>query len=565
MSKEFWMSKDAGCLANEEITYDTTSRIESKRPHQWFTDAGEAEPFPNKKQALHISSSNSFVQVPASNLSPWGNLSGFHSVPSQVTERFFDTEATRSINFVDRNFACASDGNGNMGRKVVNDPFGGSSSFSLSVSQSLEDPKSSINYNGIRKVKVSEVRDYENMPISMGSSYGNEDSNVISKDHDFDKVDDSDRSLGLRYGRENSVITAGDVYAREDDGFMSMGQSFNRGDGDVMAMGHTYKAENNNINVANSLGKGDGNILSMAESFSEGDNNVISIENFSRGDDNVMAISQAYRGGDDSIPLCNYNQRDDSTTSTAQLNNGGDHSLSMRHSFDKGVSNMISFGGYNNEEDARISGGLICSYDLLISQPSGPKPDTLNQNGLVVSDANALLSSVQILASGAEKSSRKKEDQKSTNKPPPNNFPSNVRSLLSTGILDEVPVKYIAWSREKELRAVIKGTGYLCGCQSCNFSKVINAYEFERHAGCKTKHPNNHIYFENGKTIYGIVQELRSTPQNMLFDVIQTITGSPINQKSFRLWKESFLAATRELQRIYGKDERNQLVQSNIY
>lgn len=69
------------------------------------------------------------------------------------------------------------------------------------------------------------------------------------------------------------------------------------------------------------------------------------------------------------------------------------------------------------------------------------------------------------------------------------------------------------------------------------FLQVINAYEFERHAGCKTKHPNNHIYFENGKTIYGVVQELRSTPQNMLFEVIQTITGSPINQKSFRVWK----------------------------
>lgn len=69
------------------------------------------------------------------------------------------------------------------------------------------------------------------------------------------------------------------------------------------------------------------------------------------------------------------------------------------------------------------------------------------------------------------------------------------------------------------------------------FIQVINAYEFERHAGCKTKHPNNHIYFNNGKTVYGIVQELRSTPQNSLFEVIQTITGSPINQKSFRLWK----------------------------
>lgn len=69
------------------------------------------------------------------------------------------------------------------------------------------------------------------------------------------------------------------------------------------------------------------------------------------------------------------------------------------------------------------------------------------------------------------------------------------------------------------------------------FLQVINAFEFERHAGCKTKHPNNHIYFDNGKTIYGVVQELRSTPQSMLFEVIQTITGSPIDQKSFCIWK----------------------------
>lgn len=67
--------------------------------------------------------------------------------------------------------------------------------------------------------------------------------------------------------------------------------------------------------------------------------------------------------------------------------------------------------------------------------------------------------------------------------------------------------------------------------------QVLNAYEFERHAGCKTKHPNNHIYFENGKTIYQIVQELRNTPETLLFDTIQTVFGAPINQKSFRIWK----------------------------
>jgi hypothetical protein len=67
--------------------------------------------------------------------------------------------------------------------------------------------------------------------------------------------------------------------------------------------------------------------------------------------------------------------------------------------------------------------------------------------------------------------------------------------------------------------------------------KVLNAYEFERHAGGKSKHPNNHIFFENGKSIYGVVQELQNSPQEMLFDAIQTVAGTTINQRNFRIWK----------------------------
>jgi len=191
-----------------------------------------------------------------------------------------------------------------------------------------------------------------------------------------------------------------------------------------------------------------------------------------------------------------------------------------------------------------------------MGQSLAQRSESLSEKGLVESDVDATANASNVTSSASETVS--KEDKKGSKKPTSNNFPSNVRSLLSTGMLDGVPVKYIAWSRE-EVHGIIRGSGYLCGCQSCNYSKVINAYEFERHAGCKTKHPNNHIYFENGKTVYGIVQELRSTPQNLLFEVIQTITGSPINQKSFRVWKDSFLAASRELQRIYAKDEGKQL------
>ncbi|KAK6118840.1 hypothetical protein DH2020_047427 [Rehmannia glutinosa] len=120
----------------------------------------------------------------------------------------------------------------------------------------------------------------------------------------------------------------------------------------------------------------------------------------------------------------------------------------------------------------------------------------------------------------------------------------SLLSLTVTGMLDGVP----------KIRGIINGSGYLCGCDSCNYTKALNAYEFERHAGCKTSHPNNHIRFENGKTIYQIVQELKGTPDDMLFDAVQTVTGSPINQTAFLVWKESYQAATRKLQGISAKN-----------
>lgn len=558
-SKGFSTSKDAGCLTDGDVTYGNASRIEPKRPHQWFIDGGEAEIFPNKKQAIEVPSSSSFAEMQASTVSPWGNVSGFHSVPSQLDERLFNTEATRSINFHHRNIPSVSAGNLNIGRRLVDESFGNNSQFGLSIAHSMDDPKLGINYGGVRKVKVSEVRDSENvMPTSIGPSYSREDNSVISTAHGYDKSDDSGISMGLTYGgEEEHAIAIGESYGREEDNLIPVGQPFNKGDANITPMGHNYKTPRNTLTMEPSFGEGSGNIMSMVENFNKRDD-VIPMGILSKGDD-INSLTQTYKDVHCSIPLSsNYGKRDDSMLTMAQSTYKGEsHSLSMGHSFDKGGGNIISFGGFG-DDDANASGRLICSYDLLMNPSSDPRSDTLNNKNLAVSDAYALINTGGVSVSGAQSTSKKKEDQKSAKKIAPNNFPSNVRSLLSTGILDEVSVKYAAWSREKELRGIIKGSGYLCGCQSCNFSKVINAYEFERHAGCKTKHPNNHIYFENGKTIYGIVQELRSTPQNMLFDVIQTITGSPINQKYFRIWKESFLAATRELQRIYGKDDRNQ-------
>ncbi|CAN6715829.1 unnamed protein product [Malus baccata var. baccata] len=121
----------------------------------------------------------------------------------------------------------------------------------------------------------------------------------------------------------------------------------------------------------------------------------------------------------------------------------------------------------------------------------------------------------------------------------PSSYPSNVKKLLSTGILDGARVTYVSSPPKIELHGIISGGGYLCGCSSCNFTRVLSAYEFEQHAGVKTRHPNNHIYMENGRAVYSIIQELKTAPLSSLDEVIKDIAGSALNEESFRVWKET--------------------------
>lgn len=117
---------------------------------------------------------------------------------------------------------------------------------------------------------------------------------------------------------------------------------------------------------------------------------------------------------------------------------------------------------------------------------------------------------------------------------------------------------------QKQLQGIISGGGYLCGCSSCNFSnvrsprlrffwecacafsdnltvkchvQVLSAYEFEQHAGVKTRHPNNHIFLENSRPIYSIIQELKTAPLSILDEVIKDIAGASVNEEYFRIWR----------------------------
>ncbi|XP_076901496.1 uncharacterized protein LOC143555913 isoform X2 [Bidens hawaiensis] len=124
----------------------------------------------------------------------------------------------------------------------------------------------------------------------------------------------------------------------------------------------------------------------------------------------------------------------------------------------------------------------------------------------------------------------------------PDVFPTTVKRLLSTRILEGAKVKYI--SASGELIGIVKDRGYLCGCASCNFSNVLRAHEFEEHAGGKTRHPNNYIYLENGKPIYSIIQAMRAAPLSTVDEAIRNVAGSSVNEELLQVWKGSLQTNT---------------------
>ncbi|ONI24229.1 hypothetical protein PRUPE_2G230700 [Prunus persica] len=573
--KSFWIPRDASCLTDGEMGYDNSSRIESKRGNRWFMDSNGLEFFNNKKQAMEAVNGRPVSGVPHLAISPWDNTSGFQSVPGQFTDRLFGSEPVRTVNLGDRNIQSVGSENMNLGRKGFEDQYGNDPSVGLSMSHTIEDPSSCLNFGGIRKVKVNEVRDSDDVvSASMGHSYCKGDSNTMSMANTYNKSDDNAISLGSAYNTgEENAISIGPSFNKADDNFISMGHTFSKANSNFISMAHNYnKGDNSILSMGQPFDKEDGNFISMGQSYEKGDSSFISLGNsYHKGHENFISMGATYgKANENFISMAptydkqtdnmmsmgpNYDKADSNVVPIGPPYHKGESNVSMSHNYNKNESTTISFGSFHHETDTNPSGGIISSYDLLMnnqntaeqSEESGLKDPIQSNMDPNVDDALKLDSKTDTVS--------KIKEPKTARKAPPNNFPSNVKSLLSTGMFDGVPVKYVSWSREKNLKGIIKGTGYLCSCDDCNHSKSLNAYEFERHAGAKTKHPNNHIYFENGKTIYAVVQELKNTPQEMLFDAIQTVTGSPINQKNFRIWKASYQAATRELQRIYGKDE----------
>lgn len=333
------MPKGAGHLSDGNTTFDNPSRIEPKRSHQWFADVAEPGLFPNKKQAVHSTSSKSTSGISNAHGSPWENTSSFHSVPNQFIDRLFGPETARPVNFTERNISpVGTDGSRS---RDIDEQFGNDSSVDLSISNAIEDPETCLSYGGIRKVKVNQVRESDS-------------SENASKGHSYDREIHS------------NIPTVQDYDRGSDTSFMSIGAAYYKEDENDKLMGHTY--------------------------------------------------------------------------------NTGDHDIPMGHPYNKGDANTISFGSYHDEPDNIPFARPISSYGLY--QSSVQISDTESERELDASNANGTLSSAQLAKLRPESASKNKSEFKMSKKEAPNSFPSNVRTLISTGMLDGVPVKYVSLSRE---------------------------------------------------------------------------------------------------------------------
>ncbi|XP_020581089.1 uncharacterized protein LOC110025141 [Phalaenopsis equestris] len=122
--------------------------------------------------------------------------------------------------------------------------------------------------------------------------------------------------------------------------------------------------------------------------------------------------------------------------------------------------------------------------------------------------------------------SKKKMALKMSKKITLTKFPSNVRELLGTGLLEGLPVKYTACpGKSVGLQGIIRGNGVVCSCTSCQGKRVVSVYLFEIHAGSTKNHPSDFIFLQNGKNLREVLKSCTGASMDMLEAEIQKAIG----------------------------------------
>ncbi|CAN6477008.1 unnamed protein product [Victoria cruziana] len=93
-------------------------------------------------------------------------------------------------------------------------------------------------------------------------------------------------------------------------------------------------------------------------------------------------------------------------------------------------------------------------------------------------------------------------------------FPTTIKELLGTGVLNGCKVHYLCRrsSGKEPLRGVIEDGMILCFCEACKGKQTVTPVVFELHAGSLNKRAIDYIYLENGRTIRDVLRSCIGTP-----------------------------------------------------
>ncbi|XP_052109267.1 uncharacterized protein LOC127744202 [Arachis duranensis] len=116
-------------------------------------------------------------------------------------------------------------------------------------------------------------------------------------------------------------------------------------------------------------------------------------------------------------------------------------------------------------------------------------------------------------------------------------FPTKLKDLLATGILEGLQVKYVRGLKarrpgEAGLQGVIRDSGVLCYCPDCKGNKVVTPTVFELHAGSANKRPPEYMYLENGNTLRDIMNACWNFPLDTMEEAVQKVLGGFTLKKS---------------------------------
>ncbi|ESQ51267.1 hypothetical protein EUTSA_v10016165mg [Eutrema salsugineum] len=117
------------------------------------------------------------------------------------------------------------------------------------------------------------------------------------------------------------------------------------------------------------------------------------------------------------------------------------------------------------------------------------------------------------------------------------NFPSKLKELLESRILEGLTVYYLRGAKMREagargLKGVIRGSGVLCFCIVCKGAQVVSPAVYEQHASSTNKRPPEYILLESGCTLRDVMNACKETPFAALEERLRVVVGPALNQSS---------------------------------